>query len=363
MNSEQTRQEIIDEILESAMYDAFSILEAEFYSQKDRLIQDFIHSFQQMCMKIKQLQDKGKKDPVAYIHYSLLRTSILQQKYTYLIEAYSEEWYGDENECISLYDASWFYKSFAPLQSLLAQKLKRYFKLFQPGDSDRIMLKYIPYYHQFVVAIARLAICQAMELPEAKQIAKSDIFRIRIGEFKDLSEDIFVCYPREKTLKYVRKLQSQDIQLAYEDLTGLSLQGHNFDNTEMRYADFRGSQLVNCKLRGCILIGTRWNGAVLAQSDFSQSLIVDTDFSQCDLSESTFRRANGRGFRDGLHCSPGLQGIRFTGANLEGADFREAELYCADFQGANLRRAIFSESDVNKYQLTEEQRQSIVTVP
>lgn len=362
MNSEQTRQEIIDEILESAMYDAFSILEAEFHTQKDRLIQDFIHSFQQMCVKIKQLQERGGKAPIAYIHYSLLRTSILQQKYTYLIEAYSEEWYGDENECFSWYDASWFYKSFAPLQSLLAQKLKKYFRLFQPDDRERIMLKYIPYYHQFVVAIARLAICQAMELPEAKHIAKSEIFRIRIGEFKDISEDIYVSDSQAKTLQYVRKLQRQDIQLAYEDLTELSLQGQSLDHTEMRYADFRGGQLTNCKLRGCILIGTRWNGAILSQSDFSQSLITDADFSQCDLRETSFRHANGKGFREGLYRSPGLQGIRFTDANLEGADFRGAELFCADFQGANLRGAIFSESDVNKYQLSEEQLQSIDTV-
>lgn len=363
MNREEALKEITTGILEPAMTEAISSLETEFHAQKEQLIEAFIGSFREMSLKIKAMQDKGNKAPIAYIHYSLLRSSILQQRYTYLVEAYSEEWYSDEAECLSLYDASWAFKSFVSLQQMLSQKLKMYFKLFHPGDGERVMLTYVPYYHQFIVAIARMAICQAMDLPEAQQIAKADTFRVRIGEFKDISEDIYVCHQKSGTLKSLRKLQRQAGQLAYRAFTGITLHGQNLDNTEMRYADFRLSHLTECRIRGCVMIGTRWTGSTLCSTDFSYSLVSDADFRHCDLRGASFSHVSGKGFRDNLNCSPGLQGISFAHANLEGADFTGATLYNADFEGANLRGAVFPEEDVLKYNLNDQQLKSIIMVP
>ncbi|MGG4554495.1 pentapeptide repeat-containing protein [Paenibacillus humicus] len=359
MDAEEILDDIKGRILEPAMEEVITALEAEFHHQKEQHIEAFIQSFQNMCIHIKRMQDKGQKAPIAYIHFSFLRTSILQQKYTYLIEAYSEEWYGDENECISFYDASWAYKSFNSLQDMLTQKLKMYFKLFHPGDSERIMLEYIPYFHQFIVAIARMAVCRAVELPEAQQIAKSSCFRARIGEFKDLSEDIYVNDQREMSLESVRKLQQQDTQLAFEALQGLALQSQNLDNTEMRYADLSGSRLIECQFRGCIMIGTRFTGSTLRNSDFSHSLVCDADFSNSDLRGVSFRNVSEKGYRENLYRSPGLQGVSFANANLDGADFRGAALYDANFEGASLREAIFTEQELTRYRLSDQQLNSV----
>ncbi|OAB35934.1 pentapeptide repeat-containing protein [Paenibacillus glacialis] len=363
MNREEILQEVTSSMLEPAIAEAISVLEAEFQTQKHQLIEGFIHSFREMCLQIQHMQDTGEKAPIGYIHYSLLRTSILQGKYTYLIEAYSEDWYGDEDECLNIYDASWAFKSFVPLQERLAQKLKMYFGLFNPGDSERLMLTYIPYYHQFIVAIARMAVCQAMELPEAQQIAKSDTFRVRIGEFKDISEDIYISDLKVGTLESVKRLQREECQLAYGALAGLTLQGHNLDNTEMRYADLRRSHLIECQIRGSILIGTRWGGSTLCSTDFSYSLISDADFSHCDLRGASFCHASGEDFNDPLYRSPGLQGISFAHANLEDTDFRGASLYGANFEGANLQGAVFIEEDIAKYRFTDEQLRSIMMPP
>lgn len=364
MNKEQALQEFRDEIFLGLLEKCVDRLEAYYQENKDNLAEQFVHSFRTICCHIVELQASLRKNPIAFIHYSMLRTSIIDRSYQYLIEAYSEEWYGDSMACHSSYDASWAYMEMPSLLQQLEVLRRPYFQFIDSSDIERLLLNHVYAFDQFVQALARYAIPQAMKLPEIQQIHKANFLRVRVGEYKDISEDIYTEDRFEKDVLHIynRLKQYPDIGCAYESFAGRTLTDGEYLQAEMRYADFSGSDLTNSKFRSCILFGSRWEGAVAQNADFSYSLLCDADFSRSDLRGSIFQGARDSGFREGFLRSPGLLGLRFVNANLEKCDFRGAQLYGADFQGANLRDALFSEQDWTLYNLSEQQANEIKRV-
>ena len=57
--------------------------------EKDKLFDEQILD----CNKIRMMQQAGKKEKIAYIHFSVLRTNILLKKHEIRIDAFDENWY------------------------------------------------------------------------------------------------------------------------------------------------------------------------------------------------------------------------------------------------------------------------------
>lgn len=361
MKKAEALQHLYEQVALPALEECVAALEFFFLENRERLVADFVEAMRQFAIQIKERQARGAMPAVGFIHLSLLRTSVLDGSNQYLLEAYTDKWYWDEVACFSRYDAGWAFQEISGLLRLLEERRKRYMGVLDAPDVERMVLKELDFFAQFVTALARLSLSEVVRLPEYKQLEKAQRFQIRVGEFKDLSEPIYVEDIQAREEEEARKLleQTKGAQCTHETFANMQLREIKADQLDLRFNDFSSSDLANSEFRQCVLMGTRWIGSKLTNADFRHSLLCDADFRQSDLRGANFTYTDGQTSNDKRYRQPGLLGIRFDQANLEGADFRHSRLYKASFCGANLRQAIFLERDQDRFALTDEQREEI----
>lgn len=363
MNKAEAIAHLQQETLEPVLQDHLSSLRVYIMEHQNSLIQSFVESMRQLCLKAELAQQELGKEPISILHCSMLRTSILEGSYICLLEAYSDQWYWDEVECLHTYDATWAFQSLSSLEEFLHIEMRRYGGVLNASDAERMMLQSAGRFNAYVTAIVRLAVPHMLNLKEMERLHRGDQFQIRVGEYKDWSEPVYVRDYRYRDIQNIRKklTLAEGLECAYADYTSLSLTEGLFDHVDIRYSDFSLADLSKSDLRGAVLIGTKWEQSDLSGADLRGALLMDAVFRECSL-----RGANLSDVSDGASMefhegALGLQGICFAGANLEGADLRGAQLFHADFQGARLSQAQIWLHDRERYThvLSEEQIESI----
>ncbi|AIQ11346.1 pentapeptide repeat-containing protein [Paenibacillus durus] len=339
-------------------------LEAKFHRCQQQFISSFKDSFRDLCLHILSMQQQGQIEPIGYIHYSFLRTQILDQSYLYMVEAYSAQWYEDDSECRLTYDASWAYTSMSTMLEALEQERKKYMGALNPADIERLMLESTPLFHQFVSSIMRLAITEAVQTPEYQAIHKAGRLLIRTGEFRDISENLYVEDQKNANTDAVREQLTQageEESYIYENIKNLSLPHLHLIEKDLRYNDFSYSDLRGSQFHACVLIGSRWQQTNVEGGSFQGCLLSDADFRYSDLKGANFRGASGQAYRDHGLRVPGLCGLRFEHANLDEADFTDIHSFeHAYFEGASMHGAKIPLKYQQQWKLSDTQRQSIV---
>lgn len=363
MNKAEAIVHLQQEILEPVLKDHLSSLRVYIMEHQNSLIQSFVESMRQLCLKAELAQQELGKEPISILHCSMLRTSILDGSYTCLLEAYSDQWYWDEVECLHTYDATWAFQSLTPLKELLHIEMRRYGGVLNASDAERMMLQSAGRFNAYVTAIARLAVPHMLNLKEMERLHRGDQFQIRVGEYKDWSEPVYVRDYRYRDIQNIRKklTLAEGLECAYADYTSLSLTEGLFDHVDIRYSDFSLADLSKSDLRGAVLIGTRWEQSDLSGADLRGALLMDTVFRECSLLGANLCDVSDGASMEFHEGVLGLQGICFAGANLEGANLKGAQLFHADFQGARLSQAQIWLHDREQYRhvLSEEQIESI----
>lgn len=306
-----------------ALEKELSILCHKFKRDKVELISGFVSSFEAICKQIKNMQEAKQKDDISYIHYSMLRTSILENKGIYLIEAYSEKWYWDEQECLNQYDASWLIEAVTNLQAVLDQERKKYMNQIHPHDIQHMLFSNLGYFNAFFISLSRLAIPIATQSSLYQQISKGNTVKIKVGEYRDFSEDIYIdnqCLNISndmRTLLYQLKGESDGL-CQYHTFTRLTIDAEHFMNVDYSYSDFNRCHLSDSSFRHCVLIGTRFQYCDLRGTDFSFSILTDVDFRGSNLSGACLYGIQLEEIQDPLIRVPGLLGINFEDCLLEG---------------------------------------------
>lgn len=338
------------------------LLEVEFFRNQVNLITAFENSFRDLCLLILDMQKKQEKDPIGYIHYSLMRTSILKRTYQYRVEAYSNKWYLDDVECMIPYDVSWAYGLVTSMIESLEEKQKQYMGLLNSSDVEYMVLGAVEFFHQFVVSLIRSAVHRVVQSPEYQAIYKADRLAIRIGEYKDSSEAIFIDdqIPRDESCLNTALTEDKEGACIYENFRNVTSSGLEIVGRDLRYNDFSNSILSGNKFIDCILVGTQWRRADLKGIKFNGSLLSDADFSESDLRYAQFDGVSGKALQEGANRVPGLLGIHFNSANLDGANF--ANVLSFDhvyFEGASMQGTVLSAKYKDKFVLSESQIHSI----
>ncbi|OAB42120.1 pentapeptide repeat-containing protein [Paenibacillus glacialis] len=339
-------------------------LEAKFYRCQAQLISDFKKSFMDLCIHILSMQQQGHKEPIGYIHYSFLRTQILEQSYFYMVEAYSAEWYEDNSDCKLTYDASWAYAPMSIMIETLEQERKIYMGAISPADIERLLLESTPFFHQFVNSIMRLAMAEVVQIPEYQTIYKAGRLLIRTGEYRDISENLYVEDMEPLRSDEVREQlmpTGEKEPFIYENLKLLSLPHLHLMEKDLRYNDFSHSDLRGSQFHSCILMGSRWQQANVEGGSFQGCLLSDADFRYSNLKGADFSGASGQSYREHGHRMPGLCGLRFEHANLDETDFTNIHAFeHVYFEGASMRGTKIPQKFQHLWKLSDTQRQSIV---
>ncbi|MFA4136154.1 MULTISPECIES: hypothetical protein [unclassified Brevibacillus] len=192
MMKEEALQHLHDQVFLPALAERVAAVQLFFHQHQAQLVDEFVESFRQIANRIKVMQDREELAPVGFIHYSMLRTSIMEGTYTYLVEAYTDQWYWEPVECYARYDANWAFQEISSLIRLLDEQRKKYIGVLHTADVEHMVWKRLDCFSQMVTDLIRIAIQEATKLPEYSEINKAKCLRIRVGEFKDFSEDVHI---------------------------------------------------------------------------------------------------------------------------------------------------------------------------
>lgn len=163
------------------------------HESMDRWAGQLCICFEEYCKHIIQMQNKNTKDPIAFIHFSWLRTNIMRRDYKLRIDSYSKDWYLDRVECTCEYDATEIYACLDEFGNQLELERRKYVHRLSAADAKMIVLEESIKYNIVVAILVTGAMRQIIRLPILQQVLKDKAFSIRVGEFHDKSVEV---YPR-----------------------------------------------------------------------------------------------------------------------------------------------------------------------
>lgn len=359
MQAEGILQHFYEKEVEKRRLKYLLALEDFFQASKEEVAQQFRESFQSICLQLQKQQAQQQKGPIGHITFSMLRTELLEGRSIYVVEGTDEDWFFDMQPVLATYDASWALRFLEQFIEELHLYSKTFMGAITKSDIEQIKIKEATHFHQYVISLARYALADMIRCPEYEALNRAQKLEIRIGEYMDISEVVYIDDFSQKDAEETKMWLDQKLEeeYPYEVFSSLDLSSGNYENLDLRYAFFQKSDLSHSQMRECQLIGANFKESRLIETDLSFSSIYEADFRQAELQGASFQQVQGAsGLTDrNTWEMPGYLPVRFTGANLEGANFElanlrgacflNANLKNAQFTGANLEKALFSKAD------------------
>lgn len=292
----------------------------------EQLEAGFLDCFSEYCDKIYQMQQKGEKGAIAYIHFSVLRTNILLKKHEIRMDAYDENWYMDSVECSGQYLVGEFYSYLEEYGDMVEELRNSSMGKVSLAKAQERVFDESNYYLFFVAELIRIGMRKAVRTEAYERIARTPCFIVCIGGFMDRFD---ILYKEDHTVKdgkeVKRCLQSGDRRLfSYEINENLDLSKGNYEELEFQYSSFSGCDFTKSNWNKGRLLFCNFQNTILRDAKMEKMKIFDTDFSGATLENVSF--AGGK-----------LKHVSFAGATLSGVDFSNALVAEEiDFQDARI---------------------------
>lgn len=352
-----------NEYMEALHEDKIRQLKKDIINNFNSIQEQFIESFVRICDKIAFMQSRGEKREIAFINYSLLRTQIINNKYNYLISAYDDMWYADDSICEELYDATWAFKYLEEFETELNFQTKKYMGGITFRDIQKLKLEKVLVYHRFILQLARKSIFKAIDTPEFNRILKFIKFDVRVGEYFDLSESIYVDdnMPKDSLKTKILLEKKYPLAYGYEHYKNLELCRGNYESNNFTYTFFENCNLSDSKFRSSVLRGTRFKNCNLKGSKFSSSVIIGADFYGSELEGTDFTNCNiNVNFVEEDMDNPLFERISFWNSNLKGSDFSYSNMVGTDFTNAYLEGCNFKNTNLKNALVPKKYRENEV---
>ena len=213
-----------------------------------------------------------------------------------------------------------------------------------------------------------------------------ELFQRRIKAFAQRSTPYFTVTPKDRTVEFDERLNSQldlpfqspergrlleelvrnefqvtDIDFSYAELDGAelpyaympranlswaTLQDADFQEAHIPDANLRNSDLSRANFSGSFALKARFDGATLETTNFSNSQLPDATMTDGKMGSVIFKSAN-------------LMGTRFNRSDLKNSDFRSSNLMGADFRNTNLSGSAFGWSNISEADFRDAQQADI----
>lgn len=351
-NEELNPQQQVQAVLKQAWFLIRRDWAWQFKAVQEQRIKDGVEEFREYCRTIRREQIEGRKGKIGYITYSMLRTTWLEGRPAYLVEASDARWMLDPEPIRFEWDTSWSYSYWIDLQQQLRREAEKQHMSLPELEWEHAMLEAAEHVHALIVNMMRLAMKQAVGLPEFQELEREEIFEIRVGEYMDHSVSVYREDRRPMEASEIRSWleEKEEYAYSYQAVTQVQLSDGDYSLLDFRYTAFRQMEMEHSHLHGCVLVGTVWQQSQLNGIDLTYSLLYGADFSGCSMKGAIFDAVMGNaGYGPGasLDWEPlGFVGVDFTGASLQLASFKDAQLRGAVFQNALLHRATLNGADL-----------------
>ncbi|MWC31278.1 pentapeptide repeat-containing protein, partial [Paenibacillus sp. MMS18-CY102] len=350
----------------------------QYYTRQKKQIADELTTLvDQFLLHVLDQQQRGELKDCTMIQFSFMRTSLIEGKPIFMLEAVDRETMEKVQLTDFEYDAGWIYEYVNAWEAACEERRKRYMNRIDRHTFEVWKTEQLYPFNIYMVHAVRYAMDTISQLSSFQELAKDSYFEVRVGEYRDqeASESAYRINDRQRTSITCKGwLESRfDQEYIYEHLAKVDLANGQFEGIDLNYARLEEVTLTGSSLGGSKLLGTRFENCVCDGTDFHACLLIDADFRSCELVGARFDGA--WAVRDmaveehGLVF--GMNGVQFQRANLKGASFRhakiagdftEAELDGVDFTGADLSGSRMLEKDLFRVVLTEEQRRTVTWV-
>lgn len=166
-----------------------NILE-KYNENKDSIKKKLTSKFNSICQEAIFLQKEGLRGEIKYIYFSMLRTSILENKGEWRIDLYDEKWFVDKEECSISIELDFIYEPLFKHMKELSKKKKEYLRTIKEKDIEDIKLAEANKYHSLALNIIRGMLQDLLECASYKEMEKKEDIVIMAGEYMDTAIQI-----------------------------------------------------------------------------------------------------------------------------------------------------------------------------
>ncbi|AJG99816.1 hypothetical protein LF65_03253 [Clostridium beijerinckii] len=197
VNKKEILNKFVNKYVGDRWITEFNNIDEKYKNNKNSIQEDLKSQFADVCKLGIALQDQGLKGEIKYIYFSLLRTSLLENKGEFRIDLYDERWLLDKAECSVNINLDFIYTSLFKHMEELKEKKKEHVRTITDMDIEELMLLESNLYHILSVEFLRNVIEELLEVPSYKELKKSEDIKIMAGEFRDEAD---LIYPKEEVI-------------------------------------------------------------------------------------------------------------------------------------------------------------------
>jgi len=218
---------------------------------------------------------------VAFITGCLLRTSIKNNGNKFLLSAYNSTWFLDKNPVETYYEAPWLWDKLHEYQKEIATEAKKYIGKITKVDIERIKWSKINDYKMLVLPIFRRAVEKFVKLQEYKTFQKAPSLSIRIGEYYDITENVWFENNIEMPIEKMKPLfkPQNEAHTTYKHYKNLDLSKGDYTNINFAYTRFENIDFSESIMKDCFLIGTKFLNCNLTNMVF-ENAVMCSDYKE-----------------------------------------------------------------------------------
>lgn len=187
MNQDELIKNFLTQQTAGWLTEDIPIMQEAFLANKTPIIESFQTSIRKLCLKASSQQIAGNKGPAAHLYISFLRTNILEDNWQYRLDLYDEKFYLDSTECSTNWEIDFVWKYLKARLTQLSTTMKNsmYANKMQECHLNQVKVEMAAQYHQIAMACTKLIIEEALGVPEYRELAKTQNFKIAMGEYLD----------------------------------------------------------------------------------------------------------------------------------------------------------------------------------
>lgn len=156
---------------------------------------EFLDCMNRLFTKCREEQEKGKKKPIRYVYLFYLNAALLTETYEIQINAFSEEAYLDQTECMQLWVPRLFVESFQSTFETLDRKVGREVIRYNSRMKMELKQKLFYIYLLFLQQFLMREIGEAEKLDSFQRMEKHETLQIVFGGY--MSEGVLL-WPKKR---------------------------------------------------------------------------------------------------------------------------------------------------------------------
>lgn len=341
---------------------------------KEAIADGILNLLDEVCQEVIFRQENNTLQACTLIRFSLLRTSLMEGGFEYVVEALDESSATTFRVTRFKYNVDWLYPYYEQWNQCCHSELKKYMGVLKPWFYELWQSKQLFSFQAYAIHAIRHATFKLDRLPSFQTLKKGEEFEIIVGEYGDamLGESVYYCNSNQRSQQSLYKWLDEELPHGYvhEHLENFDLSGKECGGINMNYTRLHQVNLSSGTWSYASLIGSRFNHCTAVGVDFTGSCLFDADFSHSVLTGARFNDViaplDALNEEDAVYF--GIYPVSFTGSDLThasfqgatiAADFRGAKLDGVNFQGADLTGSLMLREDEMNVELTPAQRRGM----